>query len=182
MLFKDKPLSVIYIEEVLLRPKKMLPVELTDEESFLNIMGTGNPLEREVLIGEFLGSLLSRRIIAKGIYLGSRDTVNLNKNKQLLRIMADLDKDIDYKIFFALKHAQGINFEGIGNSALTSLEYLFRTRIKDTVLWHEQGLSSNLIQFRFENMEKLSRQYIEDLLRAEICNYLNLPFNWNKGK
>ena len=182
MLFRDKPLSVIYVEEVLLRPRKILPVELTDEESLFKIMGAGTAKEREVLIGEFLGSLLSRKVIGKGIYLGSRDKENPKKNKQLIKILADLEKDIENKIFYALKHAQGLNFESIGESALISLDYLFRTRIKDSVLWHEQGLSSNLIEFRFENMEKLSRQYIEDLLRAEICNYLNLPFNWSKGK
>ena len=182
MLFKDKPLSVIYIEEVLLRPKKILPIELADEESFFNIMGTGNPLEREVLIGEFLGSLLSRRIIAKGIYLGSRDKVNLKKNKQLFKILSDLDKDIDNKIFFALKHAEGLSSENIGNNAMKSLDYLFGTREKDTILWHEQGLSINMIEFRYKNMSQMSPDFIKDSLIAEICNLLNLRFSWYKGK
>jgi hypothetical protein len=181
MLFKDKSSSVIYIEEVLLRPKKILAVELTDEESFFNIMGTGNLLEREVLIGEFIGSLLCRKIIAKGIYLGSRDKVNLKKNKQLVRIIAKLDKDIDYKIFFALNHAKGLNYERIGNTAMKSIDYLLRTREKDSVLWHEQGLNTNLIEFRYENMIQMSPEFIQNSLQVEICSFLDLPFSWYKA-
>ena len=181
MLFKDKSSSVMYIEEVLLNPKKISPSELTDEESFFNIIGTGNSLEREVLIGEFLGSLLGRKIIAKGIYLGTREKVNLKKNKPLVRMLAKLDKDIDYKIFFALKHAEGLSYERIGNNAMKSLDYLLRAREKDTVLWHEQGLNANLIEFRYENMSQMSPEFIQNSLLAEICNFLNLPFNWSKG-
>jgi hypothetical protein len=46
MLFRDKPLSVIYVEEVLLRPKKILPIEFSDEDSLFKIMGAGSSKER----------------------------------------------------------------------------------------------------------------------------------------
>ena len=176
MIFSNKPDSVIYFEECLINPPTFpgaLPTsKYLDDLHYGAMGGNFNAEELSVRVGEVLGSICVKVVIASAI-LGFRSTVgNRSETKKLEKAMisftrksladVQLSKSVgNVGMTINLKENEyslpGLELipEVLAQAAAENLNFLIQAMRPDTVLQYERLVRSEIINVRIEAMSSI---------------------------
>jgi len=175
MFFKGKPMGARYIQDVLLHPT--LAEQFGGDWEFLMGASSGRTAsERQDVIGDFMATLIGKKVIASCIYTFAKDKAQPKKNKQLDKVFLQLQQNIEVKSLSALKAISSLNLSvtAVANRADLGLKYVLNTRDADVILYDESRLSTEYCLFRFKVMEEVPPSYLSTMFRAEISRYLGV--------
>ena len=173
MLFQDKPLSVIYVEECLINPPVFPGTQdLTTYLNEVHLLALGGFESRSEIserVGEVLGSLAEKMVIATCIVavraeLGSkRETRRLNSAFELL-----LEKSGHYSgmAWSVDQHRFGgeLDSRSVAIGMSKSQKMLVFATQPDVVLEYELNVGTHLVAFRYQVMRNFAPSYLRDKL------------------
>lgn len=175
MLFRDSPIGARYIQDVLLRPLSAQRFG-TDWEYLMNASTGQDKEDMQERIGDLLGSLISKIVLASCIYTYARDKAKPKKNKELDKAYRLLRQNLELSSQSILEIcvAKKLQLESIASRADLALSYVLNSRDSDVILYDESNLSSEYRSFRYKVMEEVPPSYLSKMFSAEIARYLGV--------
>jgi hypothetical protein len=175
MFFKSKPIGARYIQDVLLNSASSQQFG-GDWEFLMGATSGKSSSESQDIIGDFIATLIGKKVIASCIYTFSKDKAKPKKNKELDKTFLQLQQLIEVKSLSALKAISSLNLSvtAVANRADLGLKYVLNTRDADVILYDESRLSTEYCLFRFKVMEEVPPSYLSKMFRAEISRYLGV--------
>ena len=173
MLFQDKPLSVIYVEECLINPPVFPGTQdLTTYLNEVHLLALGGFESRSEIserVGEVLGSLATKNVIAMCILavrteLGSkREARNLNSAFKLLLEKSGHFSDVAW---YVDQHPFGgeLDSRSVAIGMSKSQKMLALSTQPDVVLEYELNVGAHLVAFRYQVMRNFAPSYLRDKL------------------
>ena len=173
MLFQDKPLSVIYVEECLINPPVFPGTQdLTtylNEVHLLALAGFESSSEISERVGEVLGSLATKIVLAVCIFavrteLGSkRETRRLNS---ALNLLSEKSGHYSGMAWSVDQHPFGgeLDSRSVAIGMSKSQKMLALSTQPDVVLEYELNVGSHLVAFRYQVMRNFAPSYLRDKL------------------
>jgi len=190
MLFRDKPLSALYIDMCLTDPPTfpgtVETTEYLDNLHYETIGGSKSVEDISEIVGEILGSICIKAVIAKCIYSYSSKSAS---NFEIKSLTKSLHKCIQKQnnIVNLIRHIGKIQnnmlkIEGrtielpdikldtkiLTDSAAKSLQFLLSARSPDTVLEYERAVGERFCALRVAALNEFSPSTIREMLYDEI--------------
>lgn len=173
MLFQDKPLSVLYFEKCLINPPvfpgAMDQTSYLDELHFLSLSGTKSAQQMSERVGEVLGSLAIKSIIAAAIVAVRQQYGNKREVRKLNSVYETLLEKMGYYSGLArtvTQHPYGdkLHMESVAIGMSKGLKFLTFSAQPDVVLEYELEVGPHLVAFRYEIMKNFPPSYLRDKL------------------
>jgi hypothetical protein len=175
MLFRDTPIGARYIQDVLLRPLSNQRFG-TDWEYLMNASLGQDRADMQERIGDLLGSLISKVVLASWIHTYARDKARPKKNKELDKALLLLRQNLELasQSILEICVARKLQLESIASRADLALSYVLNSRDSDVILYDESNLSREYSLFRYKVMEEVPPSYLSIMFREEISRYLGV--------
>jgi hypothetical protein len=178
MLFRDKPASVLYIENCLINPPPFLgtlsELDYLREVHFEAIGGLKNQTEVSEIVGDLWGGICSKITIA--IMIVSVRSLECSKSEK-----RSLDKSLDYlteRQRSVLLNAKAIarpyfevDEELVIGRAENSLSFLMSGRQPNVVLQYEMQVTNQIRQVREDAMSKVPSSLILKTFMEGISSF-----------
>ena len=186
MIFRDKPISVIYIESCLINPPAFagtIHTNLYLEQLHFEVLGGDKSLEEiSEIVGEIWGIICVKVVIATSIIGVCSDTASNHEKKSLEKVLEKLLKkqketiSLTRSIGFLADNAirvQGQNIELpqlkldmkiVSDSAAKSSKFLLSARDPDNVLEYELNVGQHIRSVRINAVNAFAPSRLQELL------------------
>ena len=173
MLFQDKPLSLIYVEECLINPPVFPGTQsLTgylNEVRLLSLGGFESKREISERAGEVLGSLASKAVLATCVIAvrteagSKREIRKLNAAFENLLVKLGTYRDMVWSLN---QHPFGgdLDMQSVAIGMSKSQRLLTSSTEPDVVLQYELNVGAHLVAFRYEIMKNFPPSYLREKL------------------
>jgi hypothetical protein len=196
VIFRDKPISVMYIERCLINPP-LFPGTISSnhylEQLHLEVLG-GNKSVEEIseIVGEIWGSICVKVVIAISIVSFSSDTASNYEKKSLGKVLDKLLKK--QKEIISLTRSIGffednsfrvqgqyielpkfkLDMKIVSDSAAKSSKFLLSARDPDNVLEYELNESQHIRSVRINALNAFAPRRLQELLCDGIEEFTGL--------
>ena len=186
MIFRDKPISVIYIESCLINPPAFagtIHTNLYLEQLHFEVLGGDKSLEEiSEIVGEIWGIICVKVVIATSIIGVCSDTASNHEKKSLEKVLDKLLKkqketiSLTRSIGFLEDNTikvQGQNIELpqlkldmkiVSDSAAKSSKFLLSARDPDNVLEYELNVGQHIRSVRINAVNSFAPSRLQELL------------------
>lgn len=200
MIFRDKPISVIYIDSCLINPPAFpgaINTNLYLEKLHFEVLG-GDKSAEEIseIVGEIWGVICVKVVIATSIIGVYSDTASNHEKKSLEKVLDKLLKKqkelitLTRSITFLENNTirvQGQNFELpqlkldmkiVSESAAKSSQFLLNARDPNTVLEYEVNVGQQIRSVRINAVNAFAPSRLQELLYDGIEELTGLRPKW----
>lgn len=173
MLFQDKPLSVIYVEECLINPPAFPGTQdLTTYLNEVHLLALGGFESRSEIserVGEVLGSLAVKIVLASCI-VGIRTTLGSKREIRKLNAAFNIlmKKSADYvsMAWSVDEHQFGgeLDRKSVAIGMSKNMKMLAQSTQPDVRLEYEMNVGAHLVSLRHQVMKNFAPSYLKDKL------------------
>ena len=188
MLFQDKPLSVLYIEECLINPPVFPGTEnLTTYLNELNsaaLAGYATKAQLSAEVGGVLGSLASKFVMAACIVSVRTEIGKKREIRKLSTAMNILEGKLggySDKTWNSLQYPWGgtLDNDVIAINMAESQRFLALSTQPDVVLEYELNVGAHLVAFRYQVMRNFAPSLLRDKLWDAIKQVTGVSLDSN---